>query len=807
MPSDVQPASVNVFWNAPEKGEIAEKILSAGVPQQLECYKGYLRGLATPEQIEELKRAGLDVEATAVRTRAPAVLPRSAVAAAVLGSRIGPASSVDTSLPPRRSKRFDPALKARFERLAQAAPPPVPERYDWYRIGVDKLRSAELRKKLDQLGIQNSGFRDGFLQACISAKEVADVRKLPFVTDIRRYDLLDSVSTDLVIALEDHDRSAVARPEQQSGQFDAVAHLPSDVAAIQVALRNMPGVKIIDASSTTVRFSAPLEDALLARVASLKEVKFLAPYEPPKLLCDRSRGLLGLDALAALASTARATPYTGRGETVGILDSGIDDAHPDFGGAAGTPGSRIGELVSYRNCLSFDMVGHGTHVAGIIAGTGAASGGKVRGMAPEASLIVVGMVNDSGALELPVDLGDLLKEATARGAKIINCSWARRFGTAYDTGSASVDQFVYRNSEILLVLAAGNQGTAIHGDPAFWCVGAPATAKNVLTVGACGSDRPGFAKTWADYDPTRFGGETGKRKLAPDTNNSAAMSSTGPTDYDGVKPDLLAPGTYILAPRASQLLGSLGWEECKDFGGKYVFMHGTSMAAPAVAGTAAVLRQYLREKLNHASPSAALLRAILINATHPLEELQRADAPKVGYPDFDHGFGLLDIATILPVASASQNRTLVFDDVPNDGADALESNLAPDAARVSFRHYKITIPPGATEPLRITLAWTDPPGNGVQNDLQLAVRAPGNAWHYGNERHRFANGMVLPPAAPAQPELNVVDRHNTAEHVRIEHPDVGDYTIRVWARNTIIPPQGYALAVSGEVGAALLRTQ
>jgi hypothetical protein len=227
-------------------------------------------------------------------------------------------------------------------------------------------------------------------------------------------------------------------------------------------------------------------------------------------------------------------------------------------------------------------------------------------------------------------------------------------------------------------------------------------------------------------------------------------------------------------------------------------MHGTSMAAPAVAGCAAVLRQYLRETRGTAAPSAALLRAILINAAKRLTGEVRK-TPSMGYPDFDHGFGRLDLTTILPVAGAPKNRVLVFDDVANGSADALESNLPPEATRTGYRYYKITVLPGAKEVLRITLAWADPPGNGIQNDLQLAVRTPGNTWRYGNDEHLYANSMVLPQAPPPQPELNVVDRHNTVEHIRIEDPPPGDYTIRVWARNTIMPPQGYALAVSGEI--------
>ena len=411
------------------------------------------------------------------------------------------------------------------------------------------------------------------------------------------------------------------------------------------------------------------------------------------------------------------------------------------------------------------------------------------------------MVDAGGTLQLPLNLGTLFTLATSRGAKILNCSWERKLASTYDATARSLDQFVYDNPEILVVVAAGNDGAAPQGQREFWKVGSPATAKNGLTVGAAGSDRAGFATTWKQFRPQLFTGTIGDGVLSPDPDEAAALSSPGPTDGESVKPDLLAAGTFVLAPRAAQLGGFLGAIPCADFGGSYVYLHGTSMAAPMVAGAAAVLRQFLRVKRATAKPSAALLKAILINATRPLAELRRPNAPAVGYPDFDSGFGRLDLSTILPVRGSPRNRSIVFDDVANNGPDVLESGLETSDPGAASRRYSLTVPAGATEPLRITLTWTDPPGRDVCNQLQLYVQLPDGSAHRGNERHTYRDSS-LPGTPGLIPDL---DRRNTVHHFRLDAPPAGDYVVRVWAENTTLSPQGYALAVCGQLKGGLTR--
>jgi serine protease AprX len=206
-------------------------------------------------------------------------------------------------------------------------------------------------------------------------------------------------------------------------------------------------------------------------------------------MSDYARQLVGIDAVAGGNGH-----LTGAGEVVGIVDSGIDDDHPDFAGRIRylAPGGAGG--------LEKDVVGHGTHVAGIAAGSGAASGGQVRGMAPEAELVVVGITDEDGRPKLPPDLGDLLRQAADQGAKVVNLSWDTPLASTYDQGARAVDAFVREHPDVLVVIAAGNTGSLTDkGYPRNRSVGTPGTAKNAVTVGACSSLRPGITDTWGTY--------------------------------------------------------------------------------------------------------------------------------------------------------------------------------------------------------------------------------------------------------------------------------------------------------------------
>ena len=717
----------------------------------------------------------------------------------------------------KSSFQFESATSEDLPSFAEATPAAVgvsvdqKSTEDVYEVRLNGPMRPEWRLSLKEEGFEICSFAPpNSYRMFLTDNEVGVVNSLPFVEKVERYGLGETVTPDLLQALESAEQSrnaaddptaAVAatmlssvEPEPTPQVFEVVCHRPQDLQKV-ILLIVEEGGEVLDNSQDTVRFKAPLESSLLPALADLSEVKTLAPYKAPTLFSNHCRVLIGIDAVAE----AGAKHYTGAGEVVGVFDSGIDPDHPDLA-------SRIKEAIPFKNCSEIDQVGHGTHVAGIIAGTGAASADdRICGVAPGAELIVVGIVKDDGTLELPVDLGDLLREAVNRGAKIINLSWGTPIGGAYDQGSASVDKFVYENPEILIVAAAGNSGTAPEGLPKFNSIGTPASAKNIITVGASVTDRTGLARnTWSLLKPSLFQAPpTSEMLSAGNPDLPAAISSRGPTDFDSVKPDLLAPGTFVLSARSKNFTAALSWEDYPEHDNLYTYIGGTSMAAPMVAGAAAVLREYLRTVRDTPQPSAALLKAILIAAAKRLPAIDPELDEVVGYPDFDQGYGRLDLRNVLPYPTAPATRKFVFADVRNDSDKALQSRMPLGAARKSSRTYTVKVRAGATQPLIAVLTWTDRPGNGVMNNLQLDIRGPGGFVTVGNPQHRFRKD---PRFDDANAEGLAFDKKNNVEMVRIEPAELreGTYRVRVVAQNTAFPPQGYAICVCGELDSDLV---
>src|SRR5262249_9788278 len=151
--------------------------------------------------------------------------------------------------------------------------------------------------------------------------------------------------------------------------------------------------------------------------------------------------------------------------------------------------------------------------------------------------------------------------------------------------------------------------------------GSPATAKNALTVGASRSDRTSgglsnftWGQAWANHFPDApIAGE----KVSGDPESMAAFSSRGPSDDRRIKPDVVAPGTNIVSTKASMAPIRNFWGPVQN-STNYAYMGGTSMATPIVTGCCALVRQYYRQNGN-AEPSAALLRATIVNGTRWLK--------------------------------------------------------------------------------------------------------------------------------------------------------------------------------------------
>ncbi len=271
--------------------------------------------------------------------------------------------------------------------------------------------------------------------------------------------------------------------------------------------------------------------------------------------------------------------WTGRGVLVGQIDTGVDEKHPDL----------AGRIAAQRD-FTGDGNGHGTQVAGIIAGSGIASGGKYRGIAPDAQLVVAKALGaDGGGATSNVIAA--LEWAVNQGVKVVNMSLGFN-GPADGTDplSMAVDAATARGC--LVVVAAGNSG------PDASSIGAPAAARTALAVGAI--DRAGQV---------------------------TLFSSRGPTADGRSKPDLVAPGEGIVSCRAQASAGRM-------IEGYYTPSSGTSMAAPHVAGAAALLLQ-----ANPALTVDELIDALLTAA--PLEST--SDPNEVGR-------GLLTIDQALTVA-------------------------------------------------------------------------------------------------------------------------------------------------------------
>jgi serine protease AprX len=546
---------------------------------------------------------------------------------------------------------------------------------------------------------------------------------------------------------------------QEPRHVDVVLHQGVDAAVVRdklaAAARLDPDA--LNMGDRKVRLL--VQQQHLDDLAAIDEVRHLEEHVPPKLYDSIALRILRADV------THSQLRLEGNGQVVCVCDTGFDkgsttDVHPAFTG-------RVLKLYALGRSMATDPHGHGTHVAGSVLGNGHSSevGEEVRGTAPRASLVLQSVLDSTGGLGgLPLNLNDLfLIPYRDNDARVHTNSWGSADFGRYTPSSFEVDEFVWNHRDCVICFAAGNEGTDrnFNGVVDAGSVGSPGTAKNCITVGASENERPATSKRYGDPWPGDYPADPLATDLwADNSNGMAAFSSRGPTSDNRIKPDVVAPGTAILSAHSrSANVGSF-WGSCSDT--LYCFMGGTSMATPLVAGCAAVVREYFQTEHSHA-PSAALVKAMLINGAHDLGG-QYVPSEAQDTPNFSEGFGRVDLATTVGPFSDNESVDFQDEDQALDTGEEASTTISVNSAGTM---------------LKVTLVWTDPPGETLQNDLDLIVRAAN-----GQERH-----------GNMSPSSSAFDRQNNIEQVIWPDVPVGDIEILVRAHRISLHSQSYTLVV------------
>lgn len=548
---------------------------------------------------------------------------------------------------------------------------------------------------------------------------------------------------------------------------------------VRTVLQKMGGRIVLEEPPDT--FAEPHYHTIMAEVDA-KAIKVLALHPNVRWLacegdakgCDERSAQIVSGALdgAAPPNNAPTTGYAARlaelgltggaGVTMAICDSGIDtndDAtlHPDLSG-------RMSFFVDKTaGAVTTDTDGHGTHVAGIAVGAPGAPGGTGdtdpqgfllgQGIAPAASF---GSINP--VFNIGFNITAVSKDAVTNGATLQNNSWEFAAGgvsqpnAGYDSTCRFADIRVREANDdtpaleqLVHVFAAGNAG------PAPNTIVRPHEAKNIIVVGDSLNHRPGelFAND--------------------DIRGISDNSSRGPCLDGRLAPHVVAPGTSIVSTRSTSSTDATYTDTGATLHGAYTVKNGTSMAAPHVTGLCALLVEWWQAHTGGLHPSAALLKAMLVNGAVDLAGGSDGNGGTLAnIPNNDQGWGRANLDNML-LQTADRGPKILFD-----------RDLEAFTANGETLELPISVA-DTGKPLRVTLAWTDARGAADQNpalmnDLDLEVQEvlPDDSLGQIFRGNVFNNGFSAVGGA--------ADSLNNLECVYVQNP-IARYVVRIIANS------------------------
>ncbi|OAO13468.1 serine protease family S08A [Blastocystis sp. ATCC 50177/Nand II] len=451
----------------------------------------------------------------------------------------------------------------------------------------------------------------------------------------------------------------------------------------------------------------------------------------------------------------------GSGVLIGVADTGLDVYHAFFYDSEQAirystlnPNLNHRKVVlyyDYQDRSEYQVGGHGSHICSIIAGqTNISSISQYNGLAFDAKLVFFDITNGAGVTNTPYNLYmSFFPVFYMNNVRIINNSWNYQ-QKVYNEKCHQIDEYIYDNDDLVVVFSIGNDGESGYNQ-----VPAPALAKNVIAVGATGV--------------TGYG-------TVEDENYVPYYSSRGPSS-GRIKPDLVSAG---VAHAAKAFTTTACNNECQDHTDTKV-ASGTSVAAPSVTASAAIISQYLDSGFyDHPIPKkASMIKAMLLHSTVRLTgSCNRAVCtPFTAWPNPVQGHGRIQLNKVLHFSETTGFDLYLHYDV-----------MTPTAAAV-----EIPVVLSSAAAFKATLVWTDPPGASsstfqLVNDLDLTVTF----------EH---SGVVVYPngKTEADHENNVEIVDLTAQQMQEQFGStaVRRVVVRV-GKTTLTSSQYYSLVLTGD---------